>query len=101
MERDRLMRQARVELQAIGERLNRLTPREREVFQHVVAGQPNKQIAATSAPSRRQSRSIASRVMEKMGRAFARRPGAAWPKRIGPTAITASPGSRTPDTPLR
>ena len=100
MERDRLMRRARVELQAIGERLNRLTPREREVFQHVVAGQPNKQIAADLGTVEKTIKVHRSRVMEKMGvRSLADLVRMA--ERIGPAAITASPGSRTPDTPLR
>lgn len=67
IDRDRLMRQARAELQAIGERLYTLTPREREVLQHVVAGQLNKQIAADLGTVEKTVKVHRSRVMEKMG----------------------------------
>jgi len=67
IECDRVMRQARAELQAIDERLNRLTPREREVFQHVVAGQLNKQIAVDLGTVEKTVKVHRSRVMEKMG----------------------------------
>jgi len=67
IERDRTMRRARAELQAIGERLNSLTPREREVLQHVVSGQLNKQIAADLGTVEKTVKVHRSRVMEKMG----------------------------------
>jgi FixJ family two-component response regulator len=67
IDRDRLMRQSRAELQAIGDRLNRLTPREREVLQHVVTGQLNKQIAADLGTVEKTVKVHRSRVMEKMG----------------------------------
>jgi FixJ family two-component response regulator len=102
MERDRLVRDARAELQAIGERLNRLTPREREVFQHVVAGQLNKQIAADLGTVEKTVKVHRSRVMEKMGvRSLADLVRIA--ERIGLTAIPAYLGSPPdpPETPLR
>jgi FixJ family two-component response regulator len=102
MDRDRRMRGARAELQAIGERLNRLTPREREVFQHVVAGQLNKQIAADLGTVEKTVKVHRSRVMEKMGvRSLADLVRMA--ERVGITATTAQPGSHqgSPDTPLR
>jgi RNA polymerase sigma factor (sigma-70 family) len=43
-----------------------LTPREREVFVHVVAGRPNKQIAAALGASERTIKAHRSRIMEKM-----------------------------------
>lgn len=46
IEKDRVLRQASTELKEIRRRLATLTPREREVLQHVVAGRLNKQIAA-------------------------------------------------------
>ncbi len=98
--RDRLMRQSRAELQAIGERLNRLTPREREVLQHVVAGQLNKQIAADLGTVEKTVKVHRSRVMEKMGvRSLADLVRMA--ERIGITAALApsNAGLRPPDTP--
>ena len=102
IERDRLMRDARAQLQAIGERLNRLTPREREVLQHVVAGQLNKQIAADLGTVEKTVKVHRSRVMEKMGvRSLADLVRMA--ERVGLTAITAYSDSppHPPDTPLR
>jgi FixJ family two-component response regulator len=100
IERDRLMRRATAELQAIGERLNTLTPREREVLQHVVAGQLNKQIAADLGTVEKTVKVHRSRVMEKMGvRSLADLVRMA--ERIGLTAITAYSDShpQPPDTP--
>jgi FixJ family two-component response regulator len=102
IERDCLMRRARAELQAIGERLNRLTPREREVLQHVVTGQLNKQIAADLGTVEKTVKVHRSRVMEKMGvRSLADL--VRITERIGLTVITAYSGShpRPRDTPLR
>jgi FixJ family two-component response regulator len=65
--RDRRMRQAWAELQAIGARLATLTPREREVLEHVVAGRLNKQIAADLGTVEKTIKVHRSRMMEKMG----------------------------------
>ena len=46
IEADQLAREAQVEMDALRQRLATLTPREREVLVHVVAGRLNKQIAA-------------------------------------------------------
>lgn len=67
IEKDRQMREAWAELQAIGVRLATLTPREREVFQHVVAGRLNKQIAADLGTVEKTIKVHRSRMMEKMG----------------------------------
>jgi len=67
LERDRLMREAQAELQAIAARLSTLTPREREVLDHVVMGQLNKQIAADLGTVEKTVKVHRSRVMEKMG----------------------------------
>ncbi len=102
IERDRLMRQARGELSAIAERLDTLTPREREVLRHVVAGQPNKQIAADLGTVEKTVKVHRSRVMGKMGvRSLADLVRMA--ERIGITATTAQSGSHPhlPDTPPR
>jgi hypothetical protein len=45
IERDRRARALQAELDVLGQRLASLTPREREVLGHVVAGRLNKQIA--------------------------------------------------------
>jgi FixJ family two-component response regulator len=100
IERDHLMRQARAELQAIGERLNKLTPREREVLQHVVSGQLNKEIAADLGTVEKTVKVHRSRVMEKMGvRSLADLVRMA--ERIGVTTAAgqAGLGPRSPDTP--
>jgi FixJ family two-component response regulator len=102
IDRDRLMRQARAELAAIGERLNTLTPREREVLQHVVSGQLNKQIAADLGTVEKTVKVHRSRVMEKMGvRSLADLVRMA--ERIGVTTASDQSGSRphSPDTPPR
>jgi FixJ family two-component response regulator len=67
MERDRLARRERGELQIIRTRLATLTPREREVLEHVVAGQLNKQIAADLGIGEKTVKVHRGRVMEKMG----------------------------------
>jgi FixJ family two-component response regulator len=67
IERDRLRRRVDTELHAFAERLKTLTPREREVLQHVVAGQLNKQIAAELGIVEKTIKVHRSRVMEKMG----------------------------------
>jgi FixJ family two-component response regulator len=67
IEKDRQIREAWAELQAIGARLATLTPREREVFQHVVAGRLNKQIAADLGTVEKTIKVHRSRMMEKMG----------------------------------
>jgi FixJ family two-component response regulator len=55
------------ELAAGRERLARLTPRERQVLGHVIAGQPNKGIAAQLGTGEQTIKVHRSRVMEKMG----------------------------------
>jgi len=67
LEKDRAARQARAELVGLQARLDSLTPREREVFVHVVAGQLNKQIAADLGTVEKTIKVHRARVMEKMG----------------------------------
>ena len=67
LERDRSARVSRAELQSLQERFARLTPREREVFSHVVAGRLNKQIAATLGTGEQTIKQHRGRVMEKLG----------------------------------
>lgn len=65
--KDWLARNVRMELQSIRQRLATLTPREREVLQHVVAGRLNKQIAADLGTVEKTIKVHRARAMEKMG----------------------------------
>jgi FixJ family two-component response regulator len=67
LRRGREDRAARAELARIRERLARLTPREREVLEHVVSGQLNKQIAADLGTVEKTIKVHRARVMQKMG----------------------------------
>jgi RNA polymerase sigma factor (sigma-70 family) len=49
-----------------GRRYARLTLREREVFAHVAAGRPNRQIAAALGITERTIKAHRARIMEKM-----------------------------------
>ena len=66
LEKDRIERQSRAELNDIRERLATLTPREREVLIHVVSGQLNKQIAYDLGTVEKTIKVHRARVMEKM-----------------------------------
>lgn len=66
IERDRILRQSRVELDDILQRLATLTPREREVLDHVVSGQLNKQIAGDLVIVESTVKVHRARVMEKL-----------------------------------
>jgi FixJ family two-component response regulator len=66
IKRDRITRQARAELDDILERLATLTPREREVLDHVVSGQLNKQIAGDLVIVESTVKVHRARVMEKL-----------------------------------
>ena len=66
IEKDRLARIARAELEDIQARLDSLTPREREVLTHVVSGQLNKQTAADLGTVEKTIKVHRGRVMEKM-----------------------------------
>jgi FixJ family two-component response regulator len=57
----------RVELAGLQERLASLTPREREVLGHVIAGKMNKQIAADLGTGEQNIKIHRGRVMQKMG----------------------------------
>lgn len=65
-EKDRVLRIARKERAEIAERLATLTPREREVLHHVVAGELNKQIAAALGTVEQTIKVHRARVMEKL-----------------------------------
>jgi FixJ family two-component response regulator len=66
VELDRLARAAQAELTSLRLRLATLTPREREVLAHVVAGRLNKQIAADLGTVEKTIKVHRARVMEKM-----------------------------------
>jgi FixJ family two-component response regulator len=66
LEKDRLQRQARAEVAEIQQRLATLTPREREVLQHVISGHLNKQTAAELGTVEKTIKVHRARVMEKM-----------------------------------
>ena len=66
IEKDRRQRQARAEVADIQQRLATLTPREREVLEHVISGQLNKQIAADLGTVEKTVKVHRARVMQKM-----------------------------------
>jgi len=66
IEKDRALRQEQAEVSEIRARLATLTPREREVLQHVVAGKLNKQIASDLGITEATVKMHRARVMAKM-----------------------------------
>jgi FixJ family two-component response regulator len=67
IEKDRAGRAARAERVSVGARIAALTPREREVMAHVVAGRLNKQIAAELGIAEKTVKVHRASVMKKMG----------------------------------
>ena len=67
LEKDRLARLSRAEIEEIEGRLMALTPREREVLTHVVAGKMNKQIAGDLSLSEITVKIHRGSAMRKMG----------------------------------
>lgn len=63
---DRVRRHAEATRAALQERYNSLTPREREVMQHVVSGRLNKQIAAALNVGEKTVKFHRAHIMEKM-----------------------------------
>ena len=66
IERDAALRQKRDEIVSIRIRYGRLTPREKQVFAHVVAGRLNKQIAYDLQAAIRTVKAHRAQVMQKM-----------------------------------
>lgn len=67
IERDRERRSAEAEIRKIRKRIDTLTPREREVFELVITGMLNKQIACDLGASEKTIKVHRGRVMRKMG----------------------------------
>jgi len=67
VKQNRRMRCEQKEMQTLKSRLETLTPREYEVFSHVVSGMLNKQIAFDLGISEKTIKVHRARVMEKMG----------------------------------
>jgi FixJ family two-component response regulator len=66
VERDTAARNERAEVAAVQEQLATLTPREREVLEHVISGKLNKQVAADLGTVEKTVKVHRARVMEKM-----------------------------------
>jgi FixJ family two-component response regulator len=66
-EQDAKLRQERADRQAVERKLASLTPREREVLEHVAAGKLNKQIAAALGTVEKTVKVHRGRMMEKLG----------------------------------
>jgi FixJ family two-component response regulator len=66
LDRDRTRRQQELEIAALRERFESLTPREREILPLVVSGRPNKQIAAVLGTSEITIKVHRGSVMRKM-----------------------------------
>ena len=66
LERDREMRTRRSASDSVARRVASLTPRESEVFRHVIAGRLNKQIAARLGTAEKTIKVHRARVMHKM-----------------------------------
>ena len=67
VEVDQARRQSLRDRRAFEQRLSRLTPRERQVLEHVVAGRLNKQIAGDLGTVEKTIKVHRGRMMEKMG----------------------------------
>jgi len=66
IEKDQLQRQLRAEVAEIQKLLATLTPREREVLEHLITGQLNKQIAGDLGTAEKTIKVHRARVLEKM-----------------------------------
>lgn len=66
IEKNRLQHESRSELADIHQRLATLTPREREVLEHIIAGDLNKQTAADLGVVEKTIKFHRARVMQKM-----------------------------------
>jgi FixJ family two-component response regulator len=66
-ERDAELRRRHSEMESMQAKVSNLTPREREVFTHVVAGRLNKQIAGDLGTVEKTIKVHRSRMMEKLG----------------------------------
>jgi FixJ family two-component response regulator len=69
LDRDTLMRRRRAEREQVARKLATLTLRERQVLEHVVAGQLNKHIASALGTVEKTVKVHRGRIMQKMGAA--------------------------------
>ena len=67
VEQDAQGRRLRAELSEVSAKLSRLTPREKEVLSHVIAGRLNKQIAFAIGTGEKTVKVHRGRMMEKLG----------------------------------
>jgi RNA polymerase sigma factor (sigma-70 family) len=67
IETDRRAKKKRERLKQLSERMETLTAREREVFQFVVTGMPNKQVASQLGIAEKTVKVHRARIMAKMG----------------------------------
>lgn len=67
IEKDRITRQKRAELQTLQDKLTTLSSREREVFEHVVQGELNKEIASQLHVVEKTVKVHRGRMIRKMG----------------------------------
>ena len=66
IEKNRVTRQEQTQVSEICSRLAALTPRERQVLEHIVSGELNKQIAGHLGITQRTVKAHRARLMEKM-----------------------------------
>lgn len=66
LELDRIQRARQAEIQAVHDRFNSLTPREVEVFQLIITGRLNKQVAYELNTSEKTIKVHRARILEKM-----------------------------------
>ena len=67
MTRHRAAREQHIQINSLRSRIAKLTPREREVFESVVRGKMNKQIAFDLGTTERTIKAHRQKVMEKVG----------------------------------
>ena len=95
LQRDSELRKQRSERSDIQRRFDSLTPRERDVFRELIAGQRNKQTAQVLGIAERTVKLHRAHVLEKMGTATLADLGRIA-ERLGPAATSAEPAKPNP-----